>query len=361
MLISGLDLKPIALLILLVAGWLPCSSQIDRILTLSPRSEPGVSSEIVEEDNITYLLIESEPSQSGPSVYFGLANVIPGKTYTYAIKGTKRSTCRIFQYVITPHGNLVWPGSEFENGFASTSFKIPSGVNSVTIGLTFLNPSAQSEAVLIQDILLYEGEGQILDDRNLNLLALGEPLRYNLFDAQNLAIKCESGVIAKPTVYKDAEVLEVSSAPSKRGPSIYFGNVNVKAGNQYTYFVKGKKRASCRVLLYVTSEKANVVWPGPDLLDGEVGVTFNVPDSVSVISLGLTFLYPESEGESALIEDISLFAGNVKVNEQRQNSISLSRPFDNTKPWAYWVLALSFFVVITTSILQSKWQRKNYP
>lgn len=333
------------LLSLIIVNSVRCNAQPTSISKLNVRGEIGITSSLIVENETEYLLIESAPSELGPSVYFGSSEVTPGKTYTYTINGIKRSKCQLFMYVITPHGNLVWPGSEFENTTASTSFKIPEGVNSITIGLTFLNPTEPSEAVLIQDVFLFEGERQNSKDIDLNSLPLNEPVRYNLFNSENLHIKCESGVIAMPIIYDGAEALKISSAPSKRGPSIYFGSVKIKPGYQYTYFVKGKKKADCRVMLYVTSPKGNLVWPGPDLDDGEVGVTFRTPDSVSSITLGLTFLYPDKEGESALIEDISLYAGNVKLPDRREKPLNFSEVFDNSKPWALWLLLVSFLVI----------------
>jgi hypothetical protein len=107
----------------------------------------------------------------------------------------------------------------------------------------------------------------------------------------------EDGVTARIGFENGQRLLYIETvAAPNRGPAAYLTTAKVNPGQQYTYFLTGYRRASCRVLLYVISPKGNVLWPGADIEQGISRSVFTVPEGVSEVKLGLSFLYPQEKG-----------------------------------------------------------------
>ena len=142
------------------------------------------------------------------------------------------------------------------------------------------------------------------------LLATAQP--NNLFNPPNLEIVCEAGVVATSQKANEKHDLLITSAASKRSPSIYFGSVKVAPGKEYTYFVKGTKKASCKIYLYIVGSGRNILWPGAELKNGVARSTFTIPKDIDELTLAITFLYPQLD-DSVNIQTIGLFKGNIET------------------------------------------------
>ncbi len=125
---------------------------------LNIRTDPGVFVKLSENNSKKELLIKSFSSRQTPSVYFADVKVMPGKTYTYLIGGHSKSSCKVYQYVTSKSGNLLWPGAPLKEGITSGVFNVPQNVDEVTLGLAFFYPKNSNEYIVINDIGLFLGD-----------------------------------------------------------------------------------------------------------------------------------------------------------------------------------------------------------
>jgi len=133
-------------------------------------------------------------------------------------------------------------------------------------------------------------------------------------------------------------LIECSGAPT-RTPAVFFGTIKVTPGEKYTYVLNGIGHFYNGGVLYVTTPKGNLVWPGSAIRNGIAKNTFIVPADVSEISVGLVFMYPSAD-DSVLINDVGLFFGDIDTltwtnpNEKRfshlvkNESLNLINPQD---------------------------------
>ena len=120
--------------------------------------DSGLSIERISSEGTNYLRIAmSTAASTTPAVYFLTARVVPGRKYTYFIKGVKNSLCRAMHYVTSPLGDVVWPGADVEAGVSRTVFTAPENIPEVTLALGFLCPTEEG-FVLIESISLVEGD-----------------------------------------------------------------------------------------------------------------------------------------------------------------------------------------------------------
>ena len=162
----------------------------------------------------------------------------------------------------------------------------------------------------------------------------------------------EEGISAEVYSKQGKGYLRIKTDPAPtKGPAVYFVSAKVTPGKQYTYFIKGFRRSSCRVLHYVTHPKGNLLWPGADVEEGISRSVLTVPDSVSQITLALSFLYPKEEGY-VLIEDIALYEGNVETWPGDDQGLKLL--LSASKNWIVWLYLTSIvFLVLFFFFTQS--------
>jgi len=122
------------------------------------KKEKGVDFSFVKHEGTDYLIVRSTGIDNGtPSIYFATYEVEPEKTYSYIVRGKSIKNCSLSLYVLSSEGNIVWPGSRVENGFAKSTFQVPPNVHSITLGMAFVY-AANNEFLLIEDINLFQGD-----------------------------------------------------------------------------------------------------------------------------------------------------------------------------------------------------------
>lgn len=168
---------------------------------------------------------------------------------------------------------------------------------------------------------------------------------HSLLNFENFdAMRFEEGVSAELSSHNGKKVIRIETAAAPTlGPAAYLATVRVKPGKQYTYFLTGYRNASCRVLLYVTSPKGNVLWPGSDIEQGVSQSVFTVPEDISEVSLAISFLYPEEPG-AVLVEDITLVE-NKEVIQLPVSANNLETLPPSSREWVIWVYLSSVLIL----------------
>ncbi len=111
---------------------------------------------IVTEIAPDLLLFASSQTNGMPGTYpiDGTITVVPGKTYTYWIKGYRGNANQANLYVTTASGtNIVWPGPALPQGnsnmdWVSVNFTVPAGITGIKLGVAWSQPAASSTMVL---------------------------------------------------------------------------------------------------------------------------------------------------------------------------------------------------------------------
>jgi hypothetical protein len=203
-----------------------------------------------------------------------------------------------------------------EKGFARNTFTIPDDVREITIGLAFMYPM-DGDYILINDIGFFTGNIdpemlKIPDVKRFSHLDQRNGGRFsNLVRFEDISARCEKGVGFFSVRYDDTDYLIVrSTGLNDVSPAIYFTTVKVEPGQTYSYIVKARTLSKCRMALYVTGPKGNIVWPGSQVGDGFGKSTVQIPPDVNEITLGMAFVYP-ANNEYVLVESIGLFLGEV--------------------------------------------------
>lgn len=184
------------------------------------------------------------------------------------------------------------------------------------------------------------------------------PFNRNLIKPDNLIIRCEDGISASYKPDNDRGIFLIKSAPSTKTPSIYLATVEVKANTEYTYFLKGLTELPSRVILYVTTENANLVWPGDELQDGFAHSSFKTPQDATHITLAATFLHP-TERQSFTLQDIGLFKGNLSEWPEGNLPQDYAPLFGHSRTLQSWLLGLSFIVIAFIILIDSRLRKKS--
>jgi hypothetical protein len=296
------------------------------------------------------LLVITQPSAASPAVYFGTVHVQPGKQYTYVAHATLHSTSRVLLYVASDSINVVWPGSEIINESAAQTFTVPNGVVEIRLAIAFLNPIKQDSA-LVHGIGLFEATGE--HERN----KLYRPIYTspsNIITEKDLQARCEDGVTAGIEVQDDNSLLKITASPTHRDPSIYLASVKVKPGADYTYRIVGDNKGAGRALLYVTSPKGNLVWPGDELQEGSAQSFFRIPKGTDSVTLALAFLKPEKK-QVVFLKEIALYEGYVNDPDAASKQLDFAHLFINQSAKLYIALFLATCVcLVIIFILDSK-------
>jgi len=168
----------------------------------------------------------------------------------------------------------------------------------------------------------------------------------------------EEGITAELLTNSDGAFLKISAdANPKKTPTAFLATVGVVPGTSYTYFTSARKESSSRILHLVGSDQGNIVWPGAEIEQGVARTHFTVPDGVSQIMLGISFLYPEDAGQ-VLIEDIGLFEGNIEVLPQssgKNHFAALRSP----KWWAIGLFMTCMLALVVVLHLTYQQRRKS--
>jgi hypothetical protein len=135
------------------------------------------------------------------------------------------------------------------------------------------------------------------------------PNEKNLLKIEDISrIKAQDGLTV--SCVNGGDLLIRSSGAPTRTPAVYFGTIKVVPGESYTYVIRGKARAHNEAVLYVFTEKGNLVWPGSKLGSGVAQSTFTIPADASEITVGIVFNYP-SPDDYVLVKGVGLFSGHV--------------------------------------------------
>lgn len=133
-------------------------SLLDQAFQSGVTLEDGVTARVSANNGRRVLEIGTRAAPTkGPAAYLATVRVKPGQRYTYFVKAYRRSSCRVLHYIISPEGNVVWPGADVEEGVSHTTFTVPPDVTQITLALAFLYPEEEG-SVLVEDIALVEGE-----------------------------------------------------------------------------------------------------------------------------------------------------------------------------------------------------------
>jgi YD repeat-containing protein len=115
-------------------------------------------------NNQTYVKVVSNQSGNTPGVWpiEGAITVKPGTAYVLKVKGYGSTTnARLYVRSGTTGSNIVWPGATLPAGSAAegwvqSSFTVPAGVTSISVGVLFNVPSIGNE-IYINSIILNAG------------------------------------------------------------------------------------------------------------------------------------------------------------------------------------------------------------
>ncbi|CAN5326153.1 hypothetical protein BH09BAC3_BH09BAC3_28490 [soil metagenome] len=107
-----------------------------------------ISPEIINNQSyVKVACVMTGASTTGVFPIGGIISVIPGKTYTYSIKGYRTTATNANLYIqnAATGTDILWPGAMLPSGlvnagFVSNTFTVPSGVTSIKLGVLFVNP-----------------------------------------------------------------------------------------------------------------------------------------------------------------------------------------------------------------------------
>ena len=277
-------------------------------------AEPGVDFALRRDTR--HLVVRSVvSSDKTPAIYFGKIKVVPGQTYTYVVKCSSSIQNKARLYVISPQGNVVWPGNEMSDGLTKNTFVVPQGTDEITLGIALMYPSA-NEYVEIHDLGLFAGsapgENSFINGRSVfhELKLRGAK---NLFVTDTTQIKPEKTISYAIGKMRGKEYLLIKCGENINAtPAIYLGSIKVQPGKKYSYIVKAEGHDDKSAALYVSSKAGNMIWPGSMIKNGYAKNTFLVPPDVTEVTLGIGFLYPVGT-EHLQVEDIGVFEGDDDV------------------------------------------------
>lgn len=114
----------------------------------TPNQSVSVNSEVL--NNETYVKVFSSTTGGTPGIWpiEGNKSVSPGQTYRFKVKGYRSTSGLAYLYVrnVSNSTNLVWqtillPQSAANEAWVETTFTIPTGCSSVSIGVQWSNPN----------------------------------------------------------------------------------------------------------------------------------------------------------------------------------------------------------------------------